>query len=89
MAWWIKHLTAVAWVSAEAWVQSSAWQIGLRIQHCHNSSLDSVPGPETSICCRCVDLKKKKKSLHQEWRAEGLGTLEGGPVLIFLSCVIC
>ena len=64
----VKDLTAVAQVAAEAWVQSLAWHgVCLRIWLCcsyvvgHSCGLDSIPGPGTSMCHRCSQLKKKKK----------------------------
>jgi len=50
---WVKNLTAVAQITVEGQVQPLAQHRGLKIQCCCSFGLDSVPGPETSICLGC------------------------------------
>ena len=54
-------------------IPSPAGHSGLRIRRCHSwglgcsSSSDSIPGPETSMCCGVQLKKEKKKSQMQGW----------------------
>ena len=55
----VKDLTTMAQVAAEVRVGSTARHSGLRMWCCcscgigHNCSLDSTPGPGTSMCHEC------------------------------------
>ena len=52
--WWVKNLTAVAWVAVDAQVQSPAQHSGLMIRgEGHSCSLDSILDPGISICHKC------------------------------------
>ena len=42
------------------WSLAEVWQGGLRIWCCCSCGLDSIPGLETSICCRCSEKERKK-----------------------------
>ena len=62
-------VSTVAWIATEMWVWSPAQYSRLRIPHCYtcgivcsyglvcSCSLDSVPGPGTSICHGCRQKK--------------------------------
>jgi len=64
-------------VSVVTWVQSLAQWSGLRILHCctysigHSCSLDSNPGPGTSICHGCGQKKKDWSQPLGNWESRG------------------
>ena len=63
VAQWDQRCLCSAWTQ----VWSLARHSGLKIWHCHSCnigsscSLDSIPGPGTSICHECSQKRKKKK----------------------------
>ena len=73
MVLWAKNPTAAAQDSAEVGVPSPAWHSRLKdlalLLWC---SLDSTPGPGTSICYRCGCKRKKKKKETNKKRGDGI-----------------